>query len=57
MKWSNYDLNWGRPLKSIAALFNKKVINFNFFHLKSGDLTLIDGINEDKVKKINSFKS
>ena len=22
MKWSTHDLNWGRPLKSIAALFN-----------------------------------
>ena len=35
MKWSNYDLNWGRPLKSIIALFNNKVVNFDFFHLKS----------------------
>ena len=57
MKWSVYDLSWGRPLKSIIALFNNKVINFNFFHLQSGDLTLIDGTNEDKIKKINSFKS
>ena len=57
MKWSVYDLSWGRPLKSIIALFNNEVINFNFFHLQSGDLTLIDGTNEDKIKKINSFKS
>ena len=57
MKWSVYDLSWGRPLKSIIALFNNKVINFNFFHLQSGNLTLIDGTNEDKIKKINSFKS
>ena len=57
MKWSVYDLSWGRPLKSIIALFNNKVINFNFFHLQSGDLTLIDGTNEDKIKKISSFKS
>ena len=57
MKWSVYDLSWGRPLKSIIALFNNKVINFNFFHLQSGDLTLIDGTDEDKIKKINSFKS
>ena len=26
MKWSDYDLNWGRPLKSIIALFDNKVI-------------------------------
>jgi len=57
MKWSVYDLNWGRPLKSIIALFNNKVVNFNFFHLQSANLTLIDGINEEKIKKINSFKS
>ena len=56
MKWSTYDLNWGRPLKSIIALFNNKVINFNFFHLQSSNLTLVDGKNEDKIKKINSFK-
>ena len=57
MKWSIYDLSWGRPLKSIIALFNNKVINFNFFPLQSSNLTLIDGLNEDKIKKINSFKS
>jgi len=57
MKWSSYDLSWGRPLKSIIALFNNKLVNFNFFHLKSRDLTIIDGPNEDKFKKINSFKS
>jgi len=57
MKWSIYDLSWSRPLKSIIALFNNKVINFNFFHLQSSNLTLIDGINKDKLKKINSFKS
>ena len=47
MKWSTYDLNWGRPLKSILAIFNKKEINFNFFHLKSGNLTLL-GEDSDK---------
>ena len=57
MRWSIYDLNWGRPLKSIIALFNNKIINFNFFHLQSSNLTALDGTNEDKIKKINSFKS
>ena len=57
MKWSNYDLNWGRPLKSIIALFNNKVVNFDFFHLKSNNLTYLEGSNDDKSKKINSFKS
>ena len=57
MKWSNYDLNWGRPLKSIIALFNNEVINFNFFHLKSNNLTYLEGPNDEKIKKVNSFKS
>ena len=57
MKWSVYDLSWGRPLKSIIVLFNNKVINFNFFHLESSNLTLIEGTNEDKIKKVNNFKS
>ena len=57
MKWSVYDLSWARPLKSIIALFNNKVINFNFFHLQSSNLTSIDGTSDDKIKKINSFKS
>ena len=57
MKWSTHELSWARPLKSIIALFNNNVINFSFFHLKSGNLTPIDGANEDKVKKISNFKS
>tara|TARA_B100000700_G_scaffold328184_1_gene445142 strand:- start:861 stop:2927 length:2067 start_codon:yes stop_codon:yes gene_type:complete len=57
MKWSTYDLNWGRPLKSIIALFDNKVINFNFFHLQSSNLTTIEGISGEKLKKIKSFKS
>ena len=30
MKWSTYDLNWGRPLRGIVALFNNKIVNFSF---------------------------
>jgi len=57
MKWATFDLSWGRPLKTIIALFNNKVVNFNFFHLKSSNLTLIDETNEKRLKKINNFKS
>jgi len=57
MKWSSYDLNWGRPLKSILALFNNKIINFKFFHLQSSNLISIDGAKGEKIKKINSFNS
>jgi len=57
MKWSNHDLSWGRPLKSIIALLDNKVINFNFFHLQSKNLTSIDEADENKQKKVNNFKS
>ena len=57
MKWSSYDLNWGRPLRSIIALFNNKVINFDYFHLQSNNLTFVDGTNEEKQKKVSNFKS
>jgi glycyl-tRNA synthetase beta chain len=57
MKWSNYDLSWGRPLKSIVALFNNKLVDFSFYHLKSGNLILIDGVNDEKIKKVSNFKT
>ena len=57
MKWSDYDLSWGRPLKSIIAIFNNQVINFDFFHLQSGNQTTVDGIKEDTVKKVKNFQS
>ena len=57
MKWSTHDLSWGRPLKSIIAIFNNKVINFNFFHIQSSNLTSIEGMTEDKIKKVNNFTS
>ncbi len=57
MKWSTHDLNWGRPLKSIIAIFNNKVVNFSFFHLQSGNLTFADEIDEEEQKKVNSFNS
>ena len=57
MKWSDYELNWGRPLKSIIAIFDNKIINFNFFHLKSNNLTSIEGPKDDKNKKISNFHS
>jgi len=57
MKWSVYDLNWGRPLKSIVALFNKQVVDFNFFHIQSSNQILIESSKEDKTVKINNFKT
>ena len=55
MKWGDHSLFWGRPLKSILAVFDKKTINFNFKHLQSSNLTFIDKDFEEKSKKFNSF--
>ena len=30
-----FDLNWGRPLKSILSVYDKKIIDFKFHHLVS----------------------
>jgi glycyl-tRNA synthetase beta chain len=57
MKWADYDLSWGRPLKSVIAIFSNKIINFNFFHLKSHDLIFLDGINSGGQRKISNYKS
>ena len=57
MKWANYDLFWGRPLKSILAVFNKKVLNFNFNHIQSANKTFIDKSTEENTKNFNDFNS
>ncbi len=57
MKWGNYSLYWGRPLKSILALFNGKTLKFNFYHLISSNTTFIDKDFEEKTKSFKNFKS
>ena len=57
MKWGNHDLYWGRPLKSILALYDKKIIEFKLNHLHSSNKTFTDKDLEDEVKCFNDFKS
>ena len=57
MKWGNHDLYWGRPLKSILALFDKKIIEFKLNHLHSSNKTFTDKDLEDEVKRFDDFKS
>ncbi len=57
MKWGDFDLLWARPLKSILCIFNKKLINFSFYHIKSSNYTFIDKDFEDVKKCFNDFKS
>ena len=51
MKWSDYNLMWGRPLRSIFALFNGKKIAFQFDHLESSDEIIIEQDLLQKVKR------
>ena len=57
MRWSNYKLNWARPLKSILAIFDNKTLFFNYHHLESSNSTFIDKEFEDKKKIFKNFKS
>jgi len=56
MRWSDFNLNWGRPLKSILAIFDKKKLTFNFHHLTSSNSTFIDKEFEEKKKIFVNFK-
>ena len=60
MKWGTHELYWGRPLKSILAIFDNKPLKFEFHHLSSSNSTYIDKDFEDKTrifKSINSYFS
>ena len=56
MKWSDHSLMWGRPLRSIFALFNGKKIAFQFDHLESSDEIIIEKDLALKSKKVKNFK-
>ena len=56
MKWGEFGLNWGRPLKSILSIFDKKTLSFKFHHLASSNSTFIDKDFEEKKKSFGNFK-
>ena len=59
MKWSDHEMNWGRPLRSILAIFNEKVLKFNYKHLEASNFTLIEedsSINQKKIKNFSEYK-
>jgi glycyl-tRNA synthetase beta chain len=56
MKWSTKSLMWGRPLRSIFAIFNKKKLSFKYQHLESTDNIIIEQDLISKSKKIGNFK-
>ena len=56
MKWSDHNLMWGRPLRSIFARYNNKKLTFNFEHLDATDEIIIEQDLITKTKKIKNFK-
>ena len=52
MKWSDHNLMWGRPLRSIFAKFNDKKLTFKFEHLDTTDEVIIEQDLIIKTKKI-----
>ncbi len=57
MKWGDFDLEWGRPLKSILCVFDNKSLPFKFYHLESSNTTFLDKEFEDKKGAFKNFKS
>ena len=55
MKWSDYEMSWGRPLRSILAIFGNKVLKFNYQHLEASNFTQIEENSTITQKKINNF--
>ena len=49
MRWSDHDLMWGRPLRSILAIFNNKHLKFDYHHLTSTDGAIIVDNFIDKI--------
>ena len=56
MKWSDHNLIWGRPLRSIFAKFNNKKLTFQFEHFDTTDEIIIEQDLTIKTKKIKDFK-
>ncbi len=55
MKWSEYNLMWGRPLRSILAIFDSNKIFFKFDHIETTDKVIIEQDLDVKLKKIKNF--
>ena len=51
MKWSDHNLMWGRPLRSIFARYNNKKLSFKFDHLETTDEIIIEQDLVTKKKK------
>ena len=55
MKWADNNLIWGRPLRSILAIYNKKLLPFNYGHLRSTETVIVEQDIINKYKKVKNF--
>ena len=55
MKWSDFEMNWGRPLISILAIFNEGLLKFNFAHLETVNFTMLETDDQIKQVKVKTF--
>ena len=51
MKWGNYEISWARPLRSILALFDNNTLKFQFYHIKSSNITFLNSQLQENKKK------
>ncbi len=56
MRWADTTLIWARPLRSIYATFNGKLLLFNYGHLRSTNNIIVERDLTKNIKKISSFK-
>ncbi len=56
MKWSDHNMIWGRPLRSIFAKYNNKKLEFNYEHLNTTDEIIIEQDLVTKIKKVKDFE-
>ena len=56
MRWSDTDLLWGRPLRSILAIYNREILAFSYGHLRASDCTVIEKDLDTKVVKVKTVK-
>ena len=56
MRWSDTEMIWGRPLRSIMAIFNGKLLSFKYGHIRSTNTAIIEKDLIRITKKIKNIK-
>ena len=56
MKWGRGNIKWVRPIRSIISIFDNEIINFNFGHIKSSNLTIGHRTMSEGEFSVSNFK-